>query len=233
MMLHTTILIIEDEPFVEEVLIKTLKTEGFTCFSAKDGHQALEQARKLLPDLIVLDLGLPKISGHDVFRILRQDPATCHIPLLILTGMDKQDQEATLLLNGADDYMTKPFDIRVLIARIRHLLQRSSPMNRPLREPLKLGPVTLDQHNRTIFSGDLEAISLSPKEFDLLYLLAQDASNVVDRTTIAQKVWGKPLDEINSRAIDVYIRKIRIKLTGQLPLTIEAISGRGYRLTFR
>src|ERR1700682_1251002 len=105
-MMHVNIVVVEDDPFVEKVLKQTLSAEGYSVNIVRNGKQALEVTRKLLPDMVILDLGLPDISGHDVFRVLKHDPRCREIPVLVLTGLDRENQEVEMLLGGADDYLT-------------------------------------------------------------------------------------------------------------------------------
>jgi len=227
--MHVNILVVEDDPFVERILKQTLTAESYTITVVRNGLQALEVARKLMPDMIILDLGLPDISGHDVFRILKNDPASRNIPVLILTGLDKENQETEMLLGGADEYLTKPFDIPLLIARVRNVLRRRQPLT-PAVSTLECGSLKLDSRNRIVRTGDLEITSFSPKEFDILYLLAGESPDVVDRATLSSRVWGEPQEAIHPRSIDVHIRQIRTKLGSESGVAIETVSGKGYRL---
>jgi DNA-binding response OmpR family regulator len=227
--MHINIVVVEDDPFVEKILKQTLSSVGYTVNVVRNGQKALEVTRKLLPDLVILDLGLPDISGHDVFRVLKNDPSSRDIPLLILTGNDRENQEVEMLLGGADDYLTKPFDIPLLMARIQTVLRRRRPATTDA-VTLERGPLTLNSRNRVAFCSGREISTLSPKEFDILYLLAADSPNVVERTTVSRRVWGEPHDAIHPRSIDVHIRQIRSKLGGESSVSIETVSGKGYRL---
>jgi len=195
----------------------------------RNGLRALEITRKLVPDLVILDLGLPDISGHDVFRVLKHDAASRDIPLLILTGHDKENQETEMLMGGADDYLTKPFDVPLLIARVRNLLRRRQFAS-PAIAALTRGPLTLDPKNRLVRIETGEIANFSPKEFDILYLLATESPHVVDRSTLSSRVWGEPHESIHPRSIDVHIRQIRSKLGQDSGVVIETVTGKGYRL---
>jgi DNA-binding response OmpR family regulator len=227
--MHTNIVVVEDDPFVEKVLKQTLSSEGYSVNVVRNGRQALEVTRKLMPDMVILDLGLPDISGHDVFRVLKHDPVSREIPLLILTGHDKENQEVEMLLGGADDYLTKPFDVPLLMARVQTILRRRQT-NAAETVTLERGPLTLNSRNRVAFCGGREISTLSPKEFDILYLLAADSPNVVERSTVSRRVWGEAPESIHPRSIDVHIRQIRSKLGTESPVSIESVSGKGYRL---
>ncbi len=227
--MHVNIVVVEDDPFVEKVLKQTLSSVGYTVNVVRNGQQALQITRKLLPDMVILDLGLPDISGHDVFRVLKNDPASRDIPLLILTGNDRENQEVEMLVGGADDYLRKPFDVPLLMARVRNLLRRRQLPSTDV-STLERGPLTLNPRNRVAMCGDQEISTLSPKEFDILYLLANESPNVVERPTLARRVWGEPHEAIHPRSIDVHIRQIRSKLGDHAPVSIETVSGKGYRL---
>jgi DNA-binding response OmpR family regulator len=227
--MHINIVIAEDDSLVERILNKILSAEGYTITVVRTGLQALEMTRQLLPDMVILDLGLPDISGHDVFRILKNDPACREIPILVLTGHDKENQETEMLLGGADDYLTKPFDVPLLIARVRNLLRRRPPAVVPT-PTLESGGLTLDPKNRVVRCGEKEFPAFSPKEFDILYLLVGESPQVVDRPTLSRRVWGEPHEAIHPRSIDVHIRHIRSKLGPEAPVFIESVSGKGYRL---
>lgn len=227
--MHTNIVVVEDDPFVEKILKQTLLSEGYSVNIARNGQKALEVTRKLLPDMVILDLGLPDISGHDVFRVLKHDPACRDIPLMVLTGNDRENQEVEMLLGGADDYLTKPFDVPLLIARIYSLLRRKRLPVTGIGSLVR-GPLVLDPKNRAVRCSDQEVSELSPKEFEILYLLATESPQTVDRPTIAKRVWGETPDAIHPRTIDVHIRHIRSKLGVGSPISIEAVTGKGYRL---
>jgi DNA-binding response OmpR family regulator len=225
------VLVVEDDPFVERVVIQCLREEGFASHVVHTGQEALSMSRRLKPDAIILDLGLPDISGLDVFRALHQDPTTNAIPVLVLTGNDKENQELELLMGGVADYMTKPFDVKILSARVRNLVRRNSSNAQDV-QVLKRSGVSFDSRNRVVRWGETDRASLSPKEFEILFLLACESPNVVDRSTISTRVWGEPSDMLHPRSIDVHVRQIRVKLGIESPAKIEAVSGKGYRLIF-
>jgi DNA-binding response OmpR family regulator len=229
--MHVNVLIVEDDPLVERVLAQCLSTRGFTLHLVRTGKDALKKARQLNPDAIILDLGLPDIPGSDVIRALHQDPGSRHIPILVLTGTSRDHQELELLSGGADDFVTKPFDVEVLAARVQNLVHRARSISAEVKL-LQKGGLLLDPRNRIVRWKESDAAALSPKEFDILFLLAKDSPNVVDRNSIATRVWGQPVDEIHPRAIDVHIRWIRMKLAENASIKIEAVSRKGYRLTF-
>lgn len=229
--MHVNVLIVEDDPLVERVLSQCLSARGFTLHLVCTGKDALMKARQLNPDAVVLDLGLPDIPGSDVISALHQDPGTRHIPILILTGSNRDHQEVELLNAGADDYVTKPFDVEVLAARVQNLINRAQSISAEVKL-LQKGGLLLDPRNRIVRWKESEAAMLSPKEFEILFLLTKESPNVVARNSIATRVWGQPVEEIHPRAIDVHIRWIRMKLTEKASVKIEAVSRVGYRLTF-
>ena len=152
--MHSNILIVEDDPMVRRVLERSLTAQGYSVHHTESGTRALDVIRQLKPDAVILDLGLPDLSGHDVFRILKHTPSTRHIPLLILTGLDKEHQEAEMLLDGADDYLTKPFDIPVLLARLQNVLRRSERSSTNV-ERLQTGPLSLEPRNRVVVCAEI------------------------------------------------------------------------------
>jgi DNA-binding response OmpR family regulator len=228
---HVNILIVEDDLAVERVLAQCLSTRGFTIHVVHSGKEALKKARSLGPDAIVLDLGLPDIPGSDVIRALHQDPVSRHIPILVLTGNIRDNQELEMLSGGADDYVTKPFDIEVLTARVHNLIRRARSVSLET-QLLRKGGLLLDSRNRIVRWKDTDVAALSPKEFEILFLLAEESPNVVDRERIAARVWGQAMGDIHPRAIDVHVRWIRQKLCEKSSTEIEAVSGKGYRLKF-
>ncbi|HVO33743.1 MAG TPA: response regulator transcription factor [Elusimicrobiota bacterium] len=223
------ILVVEDDPSVERILRQGFLAEGFAVHLARNGKDGMDLARRIQPDLLVLDLGLPDISGIDVLRVLKRDPGSLHIPLLVITGGDRENQELELLQQGADDYVRKPFELRVLMARANNLLRRRAQAS-VAAGPVSVGALTVIPGSRTVHCGEREVDSLAPKEFDLLHVLAQEYPNAVSRQTIAQRVWGKPPEDIHPRSIDVHIRYIRLKLGRNAPVRLESVPTIGYRL---
>jgi DNA-binding response OmpR family regulator len=227
------VLIVEDEPTLLETLTYNLTRQNYQVETAIDGQQAVELARETHPDLIVLDLMLPKLDGFEVCRILRQEMNT---PILILTARDDEIDRVIGLELGADDYMTKPFSMREFLARVKAQLRRVRLMreereseNGLTREVIKFGNLTLDLTRREVLLDD-RAISLKPKEFDLLLFLARHRGQVLSRELILERVWGWDFSG-GSRTVDVHVRWLREKIEQNPaePVRIVTVRGAGYR----
>jgi DNA-binding response OmpR family regulator len=227
------VLIVEDEPTLLETLTYNLTRQNYQVETAIDGQQAVELARETHPDLIVLDLMLPKLDGFEVCRILRQEMNT---PILILTARDDEIDRVIGLELGADDYMSKPFSMREFLARVKAQLRRVRLMreereseNGLTREVIKFGNLTLDLTRREVLLDD-RAISLKPKEFDLLLFLARHRGQVLSRELILERVWGWDFSG-GSRTVDVHVRWLREKIEQNPaePVRIVTVRGAGYR----
>jgi DNA-binding response OmpR family regulator len=230
-----TILVVEDEPSLQETLAYNLKKEGYTVEAVGDGLVALDSARRLKPDLIVLDLMLPGLEGFEVCRILRKEMTT---PILMLTARDDEIDRVVGLEVGADDYLTKPFSMRELMARVKAQLRRA----RLIREELGKASGPGVEHERLVFEN-LEinmtrrevvlggkALQLKPKEYELLLFLAEHHGQMLTREFILERVWG--WDYIgDSRTVDVHVRWLRqkIEVDPARPVRIVTVRGGGYR----
>jgi DNA-binding response OmpR family regulator len=230
------ILVVEDEVSLQETLAYNLKHQGYEVETVGDGLAALDAARRLHPDLILLDVMLPGIDGFEVCRILRQEMNT---PVLILTARDDEIDRVVGLELGADDYMTKPFSMRELLARVKARLR----VVRLIREEIENATGSLPAANQIINFDNLaidltrreirlngQIIALKPKEFELLVFLAQHPGQVLSREYVLEKVWG--WDYIgDSRTVDVHIRWLREKIEPDpaLPRRILTVRGAGYR----
>ncbi len=224
------ILIVEDDPNLLETLKYNLRKESYDVVTAVDGTQALEIARGEKPDLIVLDVMLPKMSGLEVCRILRKDMT---VPILMLTAKSEEIDRIVGLEIGADDYMAKPFSMRELLARVRAMLRRA--MMAPVREAneaasVKTGNLEIDIAGHRAFLGG-SALVLSPKEFDLLALLARNKGLVFSRDQLLEKVWGYDYGG-DTRTVDVHIRWLRQKIETDPanPTRLITVRGTGYKL---
>jgi DNA-binding response OmpR family regulator len=230
-----TILVVEDEPSLQETLVYNLKNEGYHVEAVGDGLVALDSARRLKPDLIVLDLMLPGIDGFEVCRILRKEMTT---PILMLTARDGEIDRVVGLEVGADDYLTKPFSMRELLARVKAQLRRA----RLIREELGKSPDTVVVHERLVFDNleinmtrrevmlNEKVLPLKPKEYELLHFLAAHRGQMLTREFILERVWG--WDYIgDSRTVDVHIRWLRQKIEADpaKPERIITVRGGGYR----
>jgi len=228
-----TILVVEDEPALQETLAYNLRRQGYTVEIAGDGNLALEMARRAQPDLVVLDIMLPVLDGFEVCRILRQETS---VPILILTARDDEIDRVVGLEMGADDYLTKPFSMREFLARVkaqlrRQRLDREQPEQGPAttKEILVFGNLTLDLVRREI-RLDTQPLAVKPKEFELLLFLAHHRGQVLSRELILERVWGWDFTG-GSRTVDVHISWLREKIEPDpaQPVRIVTVRGAGYR----
>lgn len=219
------ILVVDDEPDALEVLGFKLKEGGYVPLFAKDGASALRCARDEHPALIVLDIMLPEIDGLEVCKILRRDPKTAAIPILMLTARAAEMDRVLGLELGADDYVTKPFSPRELVLRVKKLLARSKVAEEPTVH-LRVGELEIDvpRHAVTIAGAPVE---LTATEFKLLELLARRRGRVQTRDRLLQDVWGYD-NPIDSRTVDTHMRRLREKV-GAAADYLETIRGVGYR----
>ena len=219
------ILIVDDEADALEVLGFKLREAGFSPLFAKDGARALAAVRSDRPDLIVLDLMLPEVDGLEVCKILRRDPATARIPILMLTARATEMDRVVGLELGADDYVTKPFSPRELVLRIRKLLGRAQAEAEPAAQ-LHFGEIEIDVPRHLVRVAG-RPISLTATEFRLLELLARRRDRVQSRDRLLQDVWGYE-NPIDSRTVDTHMRRLREKL-GEAAVHLETVRGVGYR----
>jgi DNA-binding response OmpR family regulator len=229
------ILIVDDERLLVEAIAYNLQKAGFETLTAFDGESALAQAKTHAPQLIVLDLMLPKISGWEVCRALRQDPEfRLNVPILMLTARGEEADKVVGLEMGADAYMVKPFGMRELVATVRALLRRAaSEAPSDAGNVLHAGNVSLDvaRHEvRVTKDGDTQEVKLPLKEFELLRALLTNSGKAVPRETLLERVWG---DEFfgDERTLDVHIRWLRekIELNPSQPRHILTVRGVGYK----
>ena len=220
-----TILVVDDKLSVRDLLREYLEAEGFRVLVAADGRNALQIARQQKPDLTLLDIMMPEMSGYDFLRTYRRDHDT---PVILLTAkLDETDKVLGLEL-GADDYVTKPFGMKELVARIRAVLRRAG-QTASAPEILCAGDLRLDKGARTVHIGRQPA-SLTPSEFDLLHILMSSPGRVFTRSELLAKMQGTTLDTIE-RTIDVHVRNLRTKIEPDpsRPSYVETVFGVGYR----
>lgn len=215
------ILIADDEPDILEILKYNLTAEGYEVITAKDGDEALDKARRTQPDLIVLDVMMPKKTGVEVCQILRAQPAFKESLIIFLTAVNDESTQVKGLETGADDYISKPVSPRVLLSRINALFRRVNKTNTGI---LKIENIIIDPE-RFMVQVDDKDISLAKKEFELLYLLAIKPGRVFLRNEILNHVWGHDVI-VGDRTIDVHIRKIRQKLGIDCITTVKGV---GYK----
>ncbi len=223
-----SILVVEDEPTLRETLVEALETEGFRVTSAGDGRVALERFRADHPDLVLLDLMLPEISGIDVCRIIR---AESPVPIIMLTARGSEVDKVVGLELGADDYVTKPFSLRELSARIRAVFRRGEVANAPTTAALvDLGSVRVDLAGHQILRDGVE-VKVKPKVFELLSFMIRHAGQVVTRDQLLERVWGYDYAG-ETRTVDVHVHWLRtaIEVDPAQPTLIQTIRGVGYVL---
>jgi two-component system alkaline phosphatase synthesis response regulator PhoP len=221
----TTILVVDDEEDIIELVELNLAREGYRVLGCATGEKALEIARAKLPSLIVLDLMLPGMDGLEVCRRLKTDPKTASIPIVILTAKGEESDVVTGLEVGADDYVTKPFSGKVLAARVRRLLRRAAqPADE--QEVIKLHDLTIDPGRHEVWAQG-QKVDLTRTEFSILYLLARRAGLVLSRYQIVDAIHGDDY-AVTDRAVDVQIVALRRKL-GPCGQYIETVRGVGYR----
>ncbi len=222
----STILLVEDDPILSETLRYNLEREGYAVINASDGVVGLERARRDQPDMVILDVMLPRLDGFSVCRILRQES---EVPILILTArQDEIDRIAGLEL-GADDYVAKPFSLGELLARVRAIMRRSDRRISAPREVLDAGAIRLDTGSRRAWRDNVE-LNLSQKEFDLLACLMRNRGIALSRDVLLERVWGYDFLG-DSRTVDVHIRWLREKVEPDpgKPTYIQTVRGIGYR----
>ena len=222
------VLIVEDEETLAKNLADKLKGEGFNVSTAGDGEEGLDKLHDDHPDLIVLDIMLPKLDGLSLCRMVRRDPATAHIPIIILTARGTEVDKIVGLESGADDYVVKPFGLGEFLARVRAVMRRA-PGRPALQDELVSDDLRLSLTGRRLFK-DGEETKLSNKEFDLLAELMRNRNVVLSRDLILTKVWGYDYF-VDKRTVDVHIRWLREKIEDDPsnPRRIVTVRGVGYR----
>ncbi len=218
------LLIIDDEPAITETLEAKFRREGFTTFSADSAEEGMRLYRRIKPDLVILDIMLPQRSGFDFCRSIRKDSST---PIIFVSARaDEADRVAGLEM-GADDYVVKPFNMAELAARVKAILRRST--GEAVQEVVERGGLKIDPRTHEAFL-DGEKLTLSPKEFALLYFLARNAGQVFTREVLLDRVWGKD-SYVSSRTVDVHIRwlRTRIEPDPNEPEHLITVRGIGYK----
>ena len=215
------VLIADDEPDILEILKYNLAHEGYEVFTAKDGDDALEKAKRFLPDLIVLDMMMPRKTGVEVCQLLRAQPAFRETLIIFLTAVNDETTQIKGLATGADDYLNKPVSPRVFVSRVNALFGR---LNKNEVKAIKIDNITIDPERFMVQVDGIDII-LAKKEFELLHLLAQKPGRVYLRNEILNQVWGNEVI-VGDRTIDVHIRKIRQKLGIDCITTVKGV---GYK----
>jgi DNA-binding response OmpR family regulator len=228
-MAATTILVVEDEPLINQAVGERLRAEGHHVVPAYDGPGAVAAFAEHAPDLVVLDVMLP---GFDGLEVCRRIQAQRPVPVLMLTARDDESDVLVGLGVGADDYLTKPFRMRELVARVAALLrrvERAGQLARELGEPVEVGGVRLDPGSRRVWLGDDE-VHLTPTEFDLLHLLAATPGQVLTRERLLSEVWGWDGGAGATRTVDSHVKALRSKIGAE---RVRTVHGVGYALEAR
>jgi DNA-binding response OmpR family regulator len=222
------ILVVDDEAPIAEAVAYSLRQEGYGVSIASDALECLEAARRDRPDLIVLDVMLPSGSGLDICRTLRK--RNDRVPIILLTARAEEADRVIGLELGADDYVTKPFSMRELVARVRTVLRRTSSATGDAAPAIRVGDLSIDPASREVRVG-VAVAELTAKEFDLLYFLAANPGRVFTRQLLLDRVWGADA-YVDERTIDVYVRWLRSKIETDpaRPARITTVRGVGYKL---
>ena len=224
--MSATVLVVDDEKDLVDLVKYHLEKEGLKCLEARDGETALQVAKERIPDLVVLDLMLPGLDGLEVCRKLRKDPKTSSIAIIMLTAKAEEVDRIVGLEMGADDYMVKPFSPRELVARVKAVLRRGQGQDTPAVK--RVGTLEVDEGKHQVAVAGT-AVELTVKEFDLLCALMRANGRVLNRDQILETVWGySNAVDIESRTVDVHIRRLREKL-GKEYKRIVTVKGVGYR----
>jgi two-component system alkaline phosphatase synthesis response regulator PhoP len=218
------ILIVDDEPDILELIEYNLKKEGYQVYTARNGQEAVSEAKKVLPDLIVLDIMMPKMDGIEACRIMRTMPEFKNTFMVFLTARSEEYSEIAGFNVGADDYIAKPIKPRALVSRINAILRRNAPAEEVTDNKLEIGSLVIDREAYLVFQkGD--KVVLAKKEFELLYLLASKPGKVYTREVILKNIWEDSV-VVTNRTIDVHIRKLREKLGDDIVSTVKGV---GYK----
>jgi len=227
-----TILIIEDQSSIREILSYSLKEEGYRVVEAKNGLEGLKLATNEMIHLVILDLMLPDIDGYEVCRKIAIEN---QVPIIMLTARNNMVDKIVGLEMGADDYITKPFDIKEVLVRIKVVLrriERANPINEKLEAVININDkIKIDKVRHTVYRMD-EIVRMKPREYDLLLMLAENKGVALSRDKLIENVWGYDF-EGDYRTVDVHIQRLRVKLDekGKKASIIETVFGTGYKLT--
>ncbi len=219
------ILLVDDEPHILGLARMYLEREGYQVFSAQDGATALDLIREKRPDLVVLDLMLPEVDGFEVCRRVR---AESDVPIIMLTARTDDVDKIVGLELGADDYMTKPFNPRELVARVKAILRRVERVPQPETRPIRLGDVVIDPARREVTVAG-KSVRLRTKEFDVLLAFAEHPGIVLSREQLLNLAWGYDFYG-QTRTVDVHVAHLRKRLATSASVRIETVTGVGYKL---
>jgi two-component system phosphate regulon response regulator PhoB len=226
-MAEKSILIVDDEAAIREMLTVALEMAGYDCLEAENSQQAYSLALDHQPDLILLDWMLPGTSGLELARRLRRDERSAHIPLIMLTAKGEEDNKVQGLEVGADDYITKPFSPRELVARLKAVLRRTTSASD--EQPLTLAGICLDPRSHRL-TLDGQPAEIGPTEYRLLHFFMTHPERVYSREQLLDQVWGSSV-YIEERTIDVHIRRLRKVLGARYEYVVQTVRGAGYRFS--
>ncbi len=218
------ILVVDDEPDIVELIAYNLKREGYQVYTAANGQEAVTTAKKVMPDLIILDVMMPKMDGIEACRIMRAMPEFKSTFMVFLTARSEEYSEIAGFNVGADDYIAKPIKPRALLSRINAILRRNMQNDEPVDEKLEVKDLVIDREAFLVFKNG-EKIVLAKKEFELLYLLASKPGKVYTREAILKNIWEDSV-VVTNRTIDVHIRKLREKIGEDYVATVKGV---GYK----
>ncbi|MES2266140.1 response regulator transcription factor [Mucilaginibacter lutimaris] len=218
------ILIVDDEPDILELIEYNLKKEGYQVYSARNGQEAVAEAKRTQPDLIVLDIMMPKMDGIEACRIMRTMPEFKNTFMVFLTARSEEYSEIAGFNVGADDYIAKPIKPRALVSRINAILRRNAPPEEVTDNKLEIGDLVIDREAYLVYKKGVKVV-LAKKEFELLYLLASKPGKVYTREVILKNIWEDSV-VVTNRTIDVHVRKLREKLGDDCVATVKGV---GYK----
>ncbi len=224
-----TIVVVEDESHIQELLKYNLEAVGYSVSTFMSGEEMFLHCEAILPEMFILDLMLPGMDGYEILKRIRQNVRLKNIPVIMLTARSEEFDRVLGLELGADDYITKPFSTRELLARVKALFRRSVPSSENAPEKLSAGDITIDMQRHEVYKGD-QKLDLTLKEFELLKIFIQNRGHVLSRDLLLEKVWG--FDYFGeTRTVDVHIRYLRQKIEDDdgKPGYIETVRGVGYR----
>jgi two-component system phosphate regulon response regulator PhoB len=222
-----SVLLVDDERDLLSLVDFNLRAAGFETLLATNGEQALAQLRRRVPDLVLLDLMLPDVSGTEICRTIKADPRTRHVPVVMLTAKGEEVDRVVGFELGADDYVTKPFSVRELVLRLKAVLRRAGAGRTPERPRESVGPIRVDVDAHRVFVDDAE-IQLTPLEFRLLATFMARLGRVQSREQLLEDVWEMS-SELETRTVDTHVKRLREKLGSGREL-LETVRGIGYRL---
>ena len=220
------VLVVEDEPDTAELIELHLKNDGYRVTVAGDGDQALKKVHKHMPDLVILDLMIPEITGVEACKFIRKDPATQSIPIIMCTAKTGEIDKILGLELGADDYVTKPFSPRELLLRVKNLIKRSDSSNVKADERLVIGEIVIDKNTHEV-KVDGQTIDLTATEYKLLILFTKKIGRVLSREVLLRDIWGYKND-IETRTVDMHVLRLRNKLLSSKN-SIFTVRGFGYK----